>query len=130
MPTVTLSREWTDLQGNAHLAGSVLRVDDVTAARLQADGYLGALGGEAAQAQNGVSGEDKAEWKSPSAQREDWKSPSAQREDWKSPSAQREDWKSPSAVADEPADADGNDQNPPPADAEAQTVWKSPSGTP
>jgi hypothetical protein len=110
MPNVTLSREWTDLQGHAHQAGSVLRVDDVTAARLQADGYLGALGGEATQGQNGVSGDDKAEWKSPSAQRENWKSPSA--------------------VADEPAEAPGDEQSPPPADAEAQTVWKSPSGTP
>jgi hypothetical protein len=110
MPNVTLSREWTDLQGHAHQAGSVLRVDDVTAARLQADGYLGALGGEATQGQNGVSGDDKAEWKSPSAQREDWKSPSA--------------------VADGPAEAPGDEQSPPPADAGAQTVWKSPSGTP
>jgi hypothetical protein len=38
MPSVTLSREWTDPQGNRHPSGSVLEVDDVTAARLQAEG--------------------------------------------------------------------------------------------
>jgi hypothetical protein len=49
MPTVTLSREWTDLQGNTHPAGEVLRVDDITAARLHAEGQLDALGGGASQ---------------------------------------------------------------------------------
>jgi hypothetical protein len=51
MPTVTLSREWTDLQGNTHPAGEVLRVDDITAARLHAEGHLDALGGGVSQAE-------------------------------------------------------------------------------
>jgi hypothetical protein len=38
MPSITLSQEWTDPQGNRHPSGSVLEVDDVTAARLQAEG--------------------------------------------------------------------------------------------
>jgi hypothetical protein len=38
MPSVMLSREWTDPKGNRHPSGSVLEVDDVTAARLQAEG--------------------------------------------------------------------------------------------
>jgi hypothetical protein len=47
MPSVTLSREWTDPRGHAHPTGAVLAVDDVTAARLQAAGYAGAVGGSA-----------------------------------------------------------------------------------
>jgi hypothetical protein len=47
MPSITLSREWTDPRGRAHPSGVVLDVDDVTAARLQAAGYAGALGGTA-----------------------------------------------------------------------------------
>jgi hypothetical protein len=124
MPTVTLSREWTDLHGNTHPAGTVLQVDDVTAARLQADGYLDALGGGAAQPPEEMSEDGQASWKSPSRT-------------WKSPSARTQEWKSPSAAPDEPDGATAREPDTEP-DAEVPSstpagtgsVWKSPSGSP
>jgi hypothetical protein len=53
MPCVTLARPWTDHDGHGHRAGAVLEVDDVTAARLQAGGYAGALGGGLADSVGG-----------------------------------------------------------------------------
>jgi hypothetical protein len=79
MPSITLSQEWTDPQGNRHPSGSVLEVDDVTAARLQAEGsarvWVGPSGGKP------VTG-DQTDWVGPSGGKpaagdtRDWVGPS------------------------------------------------------
>jgi hypothetical protein len=69
MPSVTLSREWTDPQGNRHPSGSVLEVDDVTAARLHAEGSARIAPGKA----RGVG--DTAD-RHGSAERTEWRGPS------------------------------------------------------
>ncbi|MCW2609637.1 MAG: hypothetical protein JWM15_883 [Cryptosporangiaceae bacterium] len=60
MPSVMLSREWTDPRGSHHRAGAVVEVDDVTAARLQAEGSARIAPHKAPGA------EDRAGWVGPS----------------------------------------------------------------
>jgi hypothetical protein len=42
VPSVKLSREWNDPEGQSHPVGAVLDVDDVTAGRLQEEGVAAA----------------------------------------------------------------------------------------
>lgn len=40
MPVLTLAQDWVDPAGTRHPAGVVLEVDDITATRLAAHGYV------------------------------------------------------------------------------------------